>query len=181
MALLELSQLVLEELFLGINNQMNSFLKIQKGFFLIEVIVATAITGAVVVFLLGLVQDTVEISASSLERTQASYLLEEGGEAIKTIRDDGWTGISTLSNVTTYYLSWSGTKWSLSTTPSTIDSFSRTIVFEAVNRDSNDDIVSSGGTLDSRTRKATITVSWNSSTGGSKSESLSLYLADIRT
>ncbi len=160
---------------------MNSFLKTQKGFFLIEVVVATAITGAVVIFLLGLVQDTVEISAISLEKTQAGYLLEEGGEAIKTIRDDAWTNISSLANSTNYYLSWDGLEWSLSTTPSSIDGFTRVVVFEAVYRDSSDDIVTSGGTLDTRTRKAIITTSWNSSTGGSKSESVELYLADIRT
>ncbi|MCC7436640.1 hypothetical protein IT402_02065 [Candidatus Nomurabacteria bacterium] len=160
---------------------MISFNKKQKGFFLIEVVVATAVAATVVIFLLGLVQNTVRISAAALERTQASYLLEEGQEATKTIRDGGWSNISLLSNGTNYYFLWSGSEWTLNTTPSSVDSFTRTISFEEVYRDVNDDIASSGGTLDTRTRKGTVTVSWTTSSGSSKSESLTFYIADIRT
>jgi hypothetical protein len=160
---------------------MNSFYKIQKGFFLIEVVVSTAIVAGVVIFLLGLVQSTVEVSANSLERVQASYLLEEGGEVLKIIRDGGWNNITSLVNGTTYYISWDGLAWSLSTTANTVDGFTRTIVFESVNRDTNDDIATVGGNTDTRTRKVNITVSWNNSTGQSRAETLSLYLADIRT
>ncbi len=159
---------------------MNYFNKTQKGFFLIEVVVATALTATIIIFLLGLVQDTVKISQASLERTQASYLLEEGEEAVKTIRDDAWTNISSIGNGVTQYLSWNGSKWSFSSTDSPIDNFSRSIVFEAVSRDANDDIVTSGGTVDTRTRKVTVTVSWSTSSGV-KTESLVFYIADIRT
>lgn len=159
---------------------MNYFNKTQKGFFLIEVVVATALTATIIIFLLGLVQDTVKISQASLERTQASYLLEEGEEAVKTIRDDAWTNISSIGNGVTQYLSWNGSKWAFSSTDSPIDNFSRSIVLEAVSRDANDDIVTSGGTVDTRTRKVTVTVSWSTSSG-TKTESLVFYIADIRT
>jgi type II secretory pathway pseudopilin PulG len=162
-------------------NFCKNFYKKQKGFFIVEVLVSTAVTAAVVVFLLGLVQNTVKISAGALERNQAGYLLEEGAEAVRTIRDDGWAGINTINNATTYYLSWNGSKWSLSTTASSISPFTRTLVFEAVSRDGNDDIVSTGGTLDIRTRKVTVSLSWVSSNGVSKNESLVFYIADIRT
>lgn len=153
----------------------------QKGFFLIEVVIGTAILGSTIVFLLGLVQNTVEISQKTLERTQASYLLEEGVEATKTIRDDAWSNISSLLDNTVYYLSWNGTRWSFSTTASTIDSFTRTVTFDSVSRDINDDIVFSGGSYDdSRTRKATVNVSWQNFFG-SESESLTFFLSDIRT
>ena len=159
---------------------MNYFNKTDSGFFLIEVVVATALTATIIIFLLGLVQDTVKISQASLERTQASYLLEEGQEAVKTIRDDAWTNISSVGNGVTQYLSWNGSKWTFSSTDSPIDNFSRSVVFEAVSRDANDDIVTTGGTVDTRTRKVTVTVSWNTSSGA-KTESLVFYIADIRT
>ena len=111
---------------------------------------------------------------------QASSLLEEGAEAVKTIRDNDWTTISNLTVGTTYYLSYSSVTnlWSLTTTPSTIGIFTRTVVISAVNRDSNDDIVSSGGTLDVKTKKVTITTSFNSQSG-TISKTLVFYISDI--
>jgi Tfp pilus assembly protein PilV len=155
--------------------------KKQPGFFLIEVIIASALAGGILISLLSLVQNTVEISKRSLEKTQVGYLLEEGAEAVKTIRDASWSGnIVTLSNGTPYYLLWNGTEWRTSTTPSTIDIFTRTIIFEEVSRDSNSDIVAVGGTVDPRTRKVTVTVDWTTPKGP-QSESLVFYIADIRT
>ena len=151
-----------------------------SGFFLIEVVVAASIIATVLILLLASIQDSVEASQRSLERTQASYLLEEGAEAVKTIRDSGWTSISGVTNGTTYYLSWNGTTWSLTTTLQTTDIFTRTIVFSAVSRDTNDDIMTSGGTVaDTGTEKVTVNVSWLSQSG-TKSESLELYIANIR-
>jgi hypothetical protein len=107
-------------------------------------------------------------------------LLEEGAEAVKSIRDANWSTISGLTIGTTYYLSYntSSNAWSLTTTPSTVDSFTRTVVFSSVNRDSNDDIAAAG-TLDARTKEVTITVSWPAEDGRTLSKSLSLYIADI--
>lgn len=155
-------------------------LKKQSGFFLIEVVIAAALAGGILISLVGLVQNTVTISKKTLERTQAGYLLEEGAEAIKTIRDAGWGNISSLVDGTTYYLTWNGSDWRTTTTPNTIDSFTRTVVFGPVSRDANDDIVTSGGSVDSRTRKVTVTVTWTSHSG-QQTESLVFYIADIRT
>lgn len=160
--------------------------KRQSGFFLVEVVVASALIGGVLILLLSLIQDTVEVSQRSLERTQASYLLEEGVEGVKTIRDqntidtDKWPSIGGLLNDTTYYLAWNGTIWSLSTTPSKVDAFTRTITFNAVSRNASDDIVTSGGTVDTRTRKVTVLVTWNAPSGV-QTESIAFYITDIRT
>lgn len=154
--------------------------KTQAGFFLIEVVIAAALVGGVLITVLGLVQDTVEVSQRALERTQASYLLEEGIEATKSIRDDQWTNITALSYSTPYYLVWNGTKWTLSTTPGASSFFTRTLTFEEVYRGATDDIVTSGGTLDAGTKKGTVTVSWSAPTGV-QSESIVFYLGDIRT
>lgn len=150
----------------------------QRGFFLVEVVVASSVIAVVLVLLLGAIQNTVEASQRSLERTQAAYLLEEGAEAVKLIRSQAWSSISGLTNGTTYYLSWNGSAWVLTTSLQKVDGFTRSVVFSAVSRDGNSDIVTSGGTTDSGTKKVTITISWVVPSG-TQTESLSLYIANI--
>lgn len=156
-----------------------------KGFFLVEVVVAAAVIATVLIMLLGAVQNSVEASQRSLERSQVSYLLEEGGEAVKALRDNAWSTVAT--NVTNYYLTCAslGTSmtWSLSATTTgnlcTTGSFVRTVTIGSVYRNGADDIVTTGGTLDPLSKKVTIVVTW-STPSGSKSESLEFYLFDIR-
>lgn len=153
--------------------------KKQSGFLLLEVVVASSVVGLVLVLILGSIQNSVRVSERSLQVTRAAFLLEEGAEAIKTIRDRGWSNISSLNTNTTYYLSWNGTDWSLVTIPNVFDSFTRSVSIESVNRDStSDDIVLSGGVIDSGTKKFTITVSWSGQTG-TVSESLPFYITDL--
>lgn len=148
------------------------------GFFLIEVIVASSIIAVVLILLIGSIQNTVEVSKRALERTQVSYLLEEGAEATKAIRNTAWTNITALSPDTTYYVAFSGTMWAFTTTPSTVDRFTRTITISPVYRDTNDDIAPSG-TLDSGTSLVTVTVAW-SIPSGTQTKSLAFYIANIR-
>lgn len=155
-----------------------NFRKIRDGFFLIEVVVATAVISTVLVILLGAISNSVDISALALQRTQAGYLLEEGAEAIKVIRDSAWANISNLTVNTDYYLSWSGSTWVLTSAPNTNGIFTRTAQCQNVSRDTNNDIVTTGGTNDAGTKKCIITVSWTGARGA-QSESLSFYLANI--
>lgn len=154
--------------------------KSQKGFFLVEVVVAASVITVVLMLLIGSIQNSVEVSQRSLERTQAGYLLEEGAEAIKALRDSAWTNVADLTAGTQYYLTWSGSAWTTTTTPQMINQFTRSFVVAPVSRDSDADIVSSGGTVDTGTRLVTFTVSWTTPTGA-KSETLSLYVSDIRS
>jgi type II secretory pathway pseudopilin PulG len=152
------------------------------GFALVEVMISCAILSTVTIALLSYAQKGLELSNLSLRQTQANYLLEEGGEAVKTIRDANWSNISGLTLDTNYYLSYdtSTNVWSLSATPSLVDGiFTRKIVFSAVYRDSNDDIVASGGTLDTGTKKVTVTTSWAGGDGASTSKTLTFYISNI--
>lgn len=153
------------------------------GFSLIEVLIACVIISTSTFALMSASAKGNQLSVKAVRQTQASFLLEEGAEAVKSIRDADWANISGLTVGTTYYLSFNtGTNvWSLGTTPtSPVDSiFTRTVVFSAVNRDANDDIVSSGGTLDARTKMVTVSVSWTTSGGEASSKDLVFYLSDI--
>lgn len=159
----------------------NIFLKNKKsGFSLVEVVVASAIISIITFSIVSAGQKGLVLSQRAMHQTQASYLLEEGAEAVKTIRDTSWATISALTVGTTYYLAFntSTNTWSLSTTNNTIDGFfTRKIQFADVYRDVNDDIASTG-TLDSRTKKVDVTLSWPSD-GGTVTKNLSFYIADI--
>jgi prepilin-type N-terminal cleavage/methylation domain-containing protein len=155
--------------------------KFLYGFTLIEVMIASALVATVTISFLSFAQRGLGLSSRSLRQVQATLLLEEGAEAVKTIRDANWTNISGLTLNNTYYLSYntSTNVWSLSTTLNDIDGvFTRTVVVDSVNRDSNDDIVASGGTTDTGTKKVTVTVSWYSAEG-LNTKVLTLYIADI--
>ncbi|MEA3399137.1 MAG: prepilin-type N-terminal cleavage/methylation domain-containing protein [Patescibacteria group bacterium] len=145
---------------------------LQKGFSLIEVVIASAIISIVIFATMSVAQKSLQLSNRSLRQAQANFLLEEGVEVVKSTRDNGWSNISDLTLDTDYYFEYNSS-WSLSLIPNTIDAFTRTVFFESVFRDVNDDL-SSSGTLDDDARKVTITVSW-----GSVSRELSFYLLNI--
>jgi prepilin-type N-terminal cleavage/methylation domain-containing protein len=151
----------------------------QKGFFLIEVIVSVAIIGVVIIYVLGSIYDTVEVAALSLERTQAAFLLEENAEVLKIKRAslNGWTAIQSVTGGATYGLSWNGSDWDLVSGAQTIGMFSRGFVCTDASRDAQDDIVSSGGTVDTDTKVCTVSVSWQGG-GAARVESLSFYITN---
>jgi Tfp pilus assembly protein PilV len=152
------------------------------GFALVEIMICCAILSTITIALLSYAQKGLELSNLSLRQTQAIYLLEEGAEAIKTFRDDNWTNISSLTLDTNYYFTYdtSSGVWSLSQTPSMINGmFTRTVVTSSVNRDSNDDIVTSGGSVDTGSKLVTINVSWQDVNGESNSKALSFYIFNL--
>ncbi len=165
--------------------------KNKKGFTIIEVIVACTIISISMFALMEIAQKGLTLSQFALKKSQASLLLEEGVEAVKSIRDNNWANISSLSLNTTYYLFFNNStkNWVLNNSNVTslngyipsypIDSvFHRNVTINSVNRDINDDIVSSGGTLDPRSKKVDISVTWNSG-GILNSKSISFYIFDI--
>lgn len=158
-----------------LKNKLNS-----NGFSLVEVVIASAIIVTAFLAFSSVAARAVSASQSVLHKTQALYLLNEGSDAIKSIRDISWsTNIANLTNGTTYYLLFDGAKWTLTTTSSTIGKYTRTIVFSAVNRDgTTKDIVTSGGTLDAGIKNVTINISYTE--GGTViNKTLYFYLSNI--
>lgn len=159
---------------------MNKLLNTNKAFSLVEVIVAAAIVLLIGVAFTGSLSKTISLSNRALRTAQSTALLEEGAEAVKTIRDNNWATIAGLTVGTTYYLSYNTTTdiWSLTTTPSVIDNiFTRTIVLSSVNRNATDDIAVSG-TLDPKTKLVTVTTTFTSD-GMTVTKSLPFYISDI--
>jgi prepilin-type N-terminal cleavage/methylation domain-containing protein len=168
----------------------NKIKDFNKGFTIIEIIIACTIISVTVLFLMSSAQKGIELSIRALRQTQANTLLEEGAEVVKIIRDNDWANISILNLDTNYYLFFNTdtNTWSLSesiTTPNNslpnypIDGiFTRTVLLSSVERDGGNDIVSSDGSIDDRTKKVTVVISWPSTKGIIQKE-LVFYLADI--
>ena len=142
--------------------------KFNKGFGLIEIVVSTALIASSLFALAAIARTALRASGEGLSATKGSYLAEEALEAVRSIRDDGWTAnISPLVLGETYYPEFSSSKWELFTTsPGLIDgAFERNVVFEEVfRRTSDDNIVPADSPddkeLDEDTLKITASVSW---------------------
>ncbi len=161
---------------------MNFFLKNKKGSLSIEILVAVTIVTIAVLSAMAVANKSVFVARQSTHYAQASFLLEEGAEVVRVIRDKNWTTLSDATVGTTHYLKFNGTEWLYTTDKNEATSngiFTRTINFAYVNRDSTTgDIVSSGGTEDAGTRLVTVSVSWPEG-GNIKTKTLSLYLTDL--
>lgn len=150
-----------------------------KGVSIIEVIIGSALLLFAVTGLLTAYSMFIKVGMNTLNNIQATYLLEEGIEVASILRDYGWTSnISGLNSSTKYYFYWDGTGWTATTTVAKIDSlYTRYAIFGGVNRDSNDNIASSG-TLDSGTKKVTVVVSWQNG-ATTTSRTLSSYVTNL--
>src|SRR4030067_3008906 len=122
--------------------------KKSKGVGLVEILIVLAVVGvcflAIISFLIFSRGVTFQVARS----TEATALAEEAIEAVRGMRDEGWTAnIAPLTSGATYYPVVTADKWTLSTpnTGTIHNLYTRTVVVENVGRDGNDDIVSSGG------------------------------------
>jgi hypothetical protein len=100
---------------------------------------------------------------------RASYLAEEGMEAIRSFRDNtDWDtdGLGSLAFGVDYYPDASTSVWTMESGYENIENFTRVIRFESVERDGQDNIVDVGGVVDEGTIKAIVNINWLTSNGG---------------
>jgi len=152
-----------------------------RGFGLIEVIVGVAL---ITLFLFG-VAEVGKLGSrlidSSGDRLQTAFLLEEGIDALRGIRDTGWSsGIAPLVVDTDYWLVFDGVRWTHSTSsrPFIDGRFDRRFKLSQAQRNASDDIVSSGGTVDPDIRKIAVSVSWQER-GATTTMSVSTYITNL--
>ena len=150
-----------------------------RGIGLIEAVAGVSIISIFIFSLMLATQLSQRIVGESVRSAQASFLLEEGAEAVKIFRDTSWSSdVGGLAVGTNYFFSYNGATWVSATNNIYIDGiFERKFSLNNVYRDANDDIAVSG-TLDSGTKKATVNVSWRGRTG-TTTKSVSFYLTDL--
>lgn len=155
--------------------------KNKRGFGLIEIIISTAIITVSLSAFYFFYQKALSMEQKSTDFIQANLLLEEGVEVAKLFRDDSWTNnILSLATSTPYYLNFTGVDWEATTTETLVDPiFDRTITFDDVFRDANDNLsASTSGTYATGTLKLTVKVDWLDR-GATTSQSLQTYIVDI--
>lgn len=153
------------------------------GFGVVEVLVAATIISTVIFSLFNVFVLATRLSEEAGNKIKANFLAEEGLEVVRYLRDASWqANLSNLNAGTNYYLAFDNiaSRWGIGmTNPGSVDGvFTRTVTAGNVSRDSNDNIVTSGGTNDPNTKKINVQISWLVH-GATASTTLSTYLADI--
>lgn len=150
----------------------------KKGFMTIEILVAASIITVSILAAMAVAQKSIYVSRQAFHATQAAFLLEEGAEIVRILRDNAWSNISSLTAGTNYYPAFSGGTWTLSPTANTVGIFTRTVVLTGVNRDNTTKDIGSAGTDDPGTKLVTVTVSWTEG-GITITKTLPFYIINI--
>ena len=158
---------------------MNSSRTKNSGFGLVEIVIGSAILSVSLLSISNLFQLTLRASSVTQSAVQGNYILEEGLEITKLLRDTSYaTNILGMSTTVDYHYSWNGTTWVTTTVNTLIDGkFDRTITFANVNRDLNGDIAATG-TNDPNVRLATVSISWRDPIG-TTTRSVQAYIVNI--
>ena len=153
--------------------------KREGGFGLIEIVVGVSIISVAFFALMQVANISLRILKANENNLKATFLLEEGLEAVKIMRDSGWdSNIGSLSNDADYYFEFNGSTWLSTTTNISIDNFfERKFVLGGVYRDINDDIASSGS-IDVNTKKVSVFVSWVDGRGET-TKMISTYITNL--
>lgn len=137
-----------------------------KGISIIELLVATTVLAITLASLLNLAVFSLRNSNIAKETVRAKNIGEGTMEAVRNFRDGtNWNsgGLNSLTAGISYHPEKSAEtpqKWTLAEGQETIDDFSRKVAFNIVQRDTNGNIVESGGIDDPDTKKVTVTVLW---------------------
>lgn len=155
--------------------------KLRKGMTLVEVVVGVAILSVFFLVLADVFNLYLSTSLTAQKSVKATFLAEEGIEAVKFMRKVSWDNrITTLSSNTPFYVFWHNNTWYNTTdiTGTYIDGYERSLMFSDVNRDASYNIVSSGGTLDPNTRELVVTVSWKNN-NATTTKTLKTYIMNL--
>lgn len=145
---------------------------------MVEVLIVSSIIVVSFLASIAVAQKSIIVSRQALHATQASFLLEEGAEVVRIMRDSNWVNITALSTSTVYYPTFLSNAWSLSATPNTVGIFTRTVDIDAVNRNASTQDIATSGNDDVGTRLVNITVSWNEG-ATTINKTLSYYISNI--
>ncbi len=131
--------------------------QLQRGQSLVEIILAMGLAAIILPALLTGLVSSRQGKAQQAQRTQAVYLLNETVDAVRSVREKGWTGFAVNG---TYHPIISGSSWTLGAGSAVVNNFTQQVVIGDVNRNSSGAIVTSGGSMDPSSKKVVVTISW---------------------
>lgn len=146
---------------------------LQKGQLLVELILVMGLMALLLPALLTAFSASREGKAQQAQRQSATALLKETEVAVKAIKNNNWTTITGATVGSPYYPAISGTStWTLTAGTETVNGFTRQVVINNVQRDTNGAIVASGGTVDPSTKQIVATISWTEPSASSLTSTL---------
>lgn len=140
----------------------------EKGFGIIEVLVASTISIVVLLGIANYLNYAMKVSAEGSRKVEALYHAKSLIEQSRAFRDEDWDILWDLTKDANYYFKQSATtpkKWVEVSGQRIFEGYTMQVVFSSVNRDLNDDIVSTGGGGDDNTIKVTSTVTYSTRDG----------------
>ncbi len=133
-----------------------------RGIALVELLIVMAIITTALAYLFGVVNFSLKKAGQQEGFVQALWLGQETMEQLRVFRDNTtWQadGLGLITNGISYHLEFSP-QISLAVGPKTINGFTQSIIFSSVLRDVNDNIVESGGVIDTDAKKIGVVISW---------------------
>lgn len=130
----------------------------KKGQTLIELIIVFALLALLLPVLLVGLTSSREGKPEQIQRLSAVTTLKETQEALRSIRDRGWSAFSTNG---TFHPVVSGSRWILSAGAGLSSGYTTAVEISDVYRDEDGTITPSGGILDPSTKKVITTISWS--------------------
>jgi prepilin-type N-terminal cleavage/methylation domain-containing protein len=131
------------------------------GFSMVEILLALAIFSILVVSGASTVIQSFSVNRLGDEESFATLFAQEGLDAVRSIKNKGWSGFTSTDCTSGCGLDSSGGSWVYSGANTVRDKYTRVVTVSQVQRDSGGDIVESGGTPDPNTYKVVSSVDWD--------------------
>lgn len=128
-----------------------------RGQLLIESLIALGLSAIILPALLTGFVSSREGKSQQIQRAAAIGHLKGLEEIVRSVREKNWSSFA-VNGV--YHPQVSGNSWSFISAADTVDGFTRSITLSDVYRDANGVVVTTGGTIDTSTKKVDIKVTW---------------------
>ncbi len=148
-----------------------------SGFGIIEVIVALGLFAIIAVTAVSTLVGSFSVNRLSEEETQAALYAQEGIEAARSLKKQGWSDVLLATDCSSGCgLDSSGGTWAWSGSSDSLGEFTRVVTMSQAQRDGSGNLVASGGTIDPDTYRVESSVSWDFSPTRSNTAAVVTYL-----
>ena len=131
-----------------------------KGFGLTELVLAIGIFAIMSSTLLLLVVDSTRTLENSRARTKAANLVGDINSKLLMIKSASWYGIARYTGEGEKHFQFESGEYAIENGPKEIDGLTYSFSIEPAQRDSNGNVVQSGGTNDPHTRMVLVNIQW---------------------
>ncbi len=159
---------------------MNLF-KRKKAFSLFELILAMGLFSLVAYSLVTFTIDSVRFNENRWHKVQSGLLIQEMTNALLMNKNDLWQSVVSSTNTGAKHMEFSSNTYQIINGTQTSNGITTSFQIGDAYRDSNNQIVTSGGTIDVATRSVTMTTTWTDKFGSPGSVNSTIYISNWNT